>query len=291
LGGAIVSNIISTDTTVLLVTTFGESSKSESVLRGVSKETGITNLTIAVPASDRYFLTQENDSIILISRGGVMIAMNKNGSIRWKREVAEGLATEPFLTAGKAIIATTAKQIFTINLTNGEIETVRKSAADITAIAQTATGEAIAGDERGNLTVLNGTERRLWRFKSGGEISRIFVNGTHIIAASHDNFVYRLQTSNGTVEWKKRLGGRVRQIALLNSRYVLSAAYDERSAVITDLLTGKVAGQLPLAENEIIVATPIYASDSMMILTDQALHQYSLTGCAGKKESGQVQKP
>lgn len=291
LGGTIVSNIISTDTSVLLVTTFGEFPRSESVLRGLSKETGITNLTVAVPASDRYFLSHDSGSIILISRGGVVIAMDKTGAIKWKREVAEGFAAEPFITPGKAIIATTAKQIFTINLTNGEIESMRRSSSDITAIAQTATGEAIAGDDRGNLTLLNGGEKPLWRFKSGGEISRIFVVGTQIVAASHDNFVYNLETRNGNVDWKKRLGGRVQQMGLLNGRYVLTASYDENSAVITDLATGKVAGQIPFAESETVTAAPFYENGSITVLTDQAVHQYSITGCSGKKESGRVPKP
>lgn len=291
LGGTIVSNIISTESSVLLVTTFGEATKSESVLRGLSKETGITNLTISVPASDRYFLTIDNGSIILISRGGLVMAMDKAGAVKWKREVAEGFAADPFLTPGKAIIATTAKQIFAINLATGEIESMRRSATSLTAVAQTPTGEAIAGDDRGNLTILNGTEKPLWKFKSGGEISRIFVNGTQIIAASHDNFVYQLQTRNGDVEWKKRLGGRVQQMAVLDGKYVITASYDEKAAVITDLTTGKVAGQIPLAEGETITAAPIYSNGTITILTDQAVYQYSLTGCPTKKESGPAASP
>lgn len=291
LGGTIVSNIISTESSILLVTTFGEASKSESVLRGLSKETGITNLTVSVPASDRYLLTLDGASIILISRGGLVMAMDKAGAVKWKREVAEGFAAEPFLTPGKAIIATTAKQIFAINLATGEIESMRRSATSLTAVAQTATGEAIAGDDRGNLTILNGTEKPLWKFKSGGEISRIFVNGTQIIAASHDNFVYQLQTRNGDVEWKKRLGGRVQQMAVLDGKFVITASYDETAAVITDLTTGKVAGQIPLAEGETITAAPVYSNGTITILTDQAVHQYSLTGCPNKKESGPAASP
>lgn len=291
LGGSIVSNIISTETGVLLVTTFGEASKAESVLRGLSKETGITNLTLAVPASEQYFLTRENGLIILISRGGIVMAVDKSGGVKWKREVAEGFAGEPFIIPGKAIIATTAKQIFAINLANGEIESMRRSATDITAVAQTISGEVIAGDDRGSISVMNGTEKPLWRFKSGGAISRVFVNGTQIVAASHDNFVYLLQTRNGDVEWKKRLGGRVQQMSLLDGRYVITASYDENAAIITDLITGKVAGQIPFADGETITAQPLFSSGSLTILTDQAVHQFSLTACAGKKESGQASKP
>lgn len=291
LGGTIVSNIISNETSVLLVTTFGEAGKSESVLRGLSKETGITNLTIAVPASDRYFLTQDNGSLILISRGGVVMAMDKAGSVKWKREVAEGFAAEPYIVPGKALIGTTAKQLFTINLTSGEIESMRRVSTDITAVAQTATGEAIVGDDRGNLTILNGAEKPVWKFKSGGEISRIFQNGLQIIAASHDNFVYQLQTRNGDVEWKKRLGGRVQQMGLVGERYMLTASFDEKAAIITDLATGKVAGQIPFAEGETVTAQPVFSQGSIFILTDAALHQYSLAGCPPKKESGQAATP
>jgi outer membrane protein assembly factor BamB len=163
--------------------------------------------------------------------------------------------------------------------------------SDITAVAKTPTGEAIAGDGRGNLTVLNGAEKPFWKFKSGGEISRIFVNGSQVVAASHDNFVYQLRMRNGDVEWKKRLGGRVQQMAILNGQYVLTASFDEKAAVLTDILTGKVVGQIPFSENETIAAPPSYSESAITILTDRAVHQYSLSGCPAKKESGPVSIP
>lgn len=293
LGGSIVSNMIVTDNRILVVTTASssEAGRSDSLLRGLSSETGITSLSIPVPNSDRYFLAADNGMIILVSRNGKVIGLDRTGTIKWKREVAEGFVAEPFFSPGKVMIATTAKQIFTIGLANGEIESMRRSASEITAVAKTPAGEAIAGDGRGNLTVLNGAERPFWKFKSGGEISRIFVNGSQVIAASHDNFVYQLRMRNGDVEWKKRLGGRVQQMAILNGKHVLTASFDEKSAILTDILTGKVVGQIPFAENETISAPPSYALGSLTILTDRAVHQHSISGCPGTKESGRASIP
>ena len=96
------------------------------------------------------------------------------------------------------IVATTAKQLFSVSLATGEIDSMRKMSYGVTALVETPSGEIIAGDERGNVSSLvNGNAKPYWKFKSGGEISAIFAVGEHLLVTSHDNFVYFLVSRNG----------------------------------------------------------------------------------------------
>ena len=170
-------------------------------------------------------------------------------------------------------------------LSSGEIDLMRKLNYGTTALGQLPTGEVIAGDERGNVTSLNGSDKALWRFKSGGGISNVFAAGQQLIATSHDNFVYFLLTSNGDVIWKKRMSGRVSQIGKVLDRYVLIASFEENSAVLTELSNGKAVGQTVFGEKETLVAPPVSVNGLILVLTDRAGYAYSLNGCAANKEA------
>src|SRR5207245_1415222 len=158
--------------------------------------------------------------------GAVQSIDAKSGTVKWKREIAEGFASEPVFDGGKLIVATTAKQIFVVSLASGEIDSMRKVQYGITSLAEAATGEIIAGDDRGNVSsLINGTDKPYWKFKSGGEISAIFTVGDHLLITSHDNFVYFLVNRSGGLVWKKRLTGRVSQIATYTDRFALITSF------------------------------------------------------------------
>ena len=286
LGGDLSSNLLPTEKGLLLATSTerpaGE--RSASVLRSLSKETGITNWTLKLPDAERYFLSMHNGSVIVVAKSGTIQAVDAaDGSVRWKRDLADGFAAEPVFSAAKVIVAAKANQIFSVSLASGEIESMRKSAYPVTSLAELPSGEIVAGDERGNISTLNGTDKALWRFKSGGEISRLLVSGENILAASHDNFIYYLIARNGDVDWKKRLGGRVLQLANIGDKYALTMSFEENSAVFTDLLTGKVAGQLVFGDGEKLVSAPVAANGSIFMLSDRAAYSYSLANCGSSE--------
>lgn len=287
LGGDLSSNLLPSEKGLLLATSTerpaGE--KAASVLRSLSKETGITNWTLKLPDAERYFLGLNNGAVIIVSKSGTIESVDiADGTVKWKRDIADGFVAEPVFSTARVIVAARANQIFSVSIASGEIESLRKSVYTVTSLGELASGEIVAGDERGNVLTLNGTDKPLWRFKSGGEISRIFVNGENIIATSHDNFVYYLLSRNGDVDWKKRLAGRVLQLALVD-RYVLTESFEENSAVFTDISTGKVAGQIVFGADEKLAAPPIFANGAIYLLTDQAAYSYSLGSCTDKKET------
>ena len=174
-----------------------------------------------------------------------------------------------------------------ISQVTGEIESMRKAAFGVTAVGQTAAGDLIVGDERGNLTSFIGsTEKVKWKFRSGGEISAIITLDDHILVTSHDNFAYSLVPRNGSVAWKRRLSGRVSRIATFEDRYVFMSGFDDHGAVVADLANGRVAGQIVLGDDESLSQNPIAASGLIAVLTSDSIRTFSFNGCLSKKESG-----
>ena len=282
-GGQISSNIIATESSVFLVTTTvsGDAAKlGGSKLRTLSKETGITNWTVALPDSDKYFLRSVNGMIIVISGSGVIEEADaKDGGVKWKREIVEDLVAEPEFTVTDVIVATNGGQILRLSMATGEIISTRKAPFRVTSLAE-ADGDLIVGDERGNLSYYgSGTDRADWIFKSGGEVSYVLPVNGNVLAASHDNFIYFLARRNGDRVWKKRLSGRVAQIATVPNRYshfALAATPGEQRVEVIDLTTGKVAGQIALEEEESVVASPVILDTGVLfLLTNEGLRAYS----------------
>ncbi|MEO7658706.1 MAG: PQQ-binding-like beta-propeller repeat protein, partial [Pyrinomonadaceae bacterium] len=291
LGGDISSNILPLETGLFLVTSTisGDDDRAgNSMLRSLSKETGVTTWTVKLPDAKRHFLGAFNGALIVVSRNGIIQSIDaKSGKVRWRREIAENFVAAPAFTAEKVLVASSVKQIFSISLSSGEIESMRKLSFVVTAIGETPTGEIVAGDERGNIFSLwSINEKPLWKFKSGGAISRISTAGTSILAASHDNFVYYLTARNGDVAWKKRLSGRNSLLGNIDGRYALISSFDENNAVIADLASGKVAGVIIFEDEETPVSAPATSNGLIFLLTNKAAYAYSLDGCSTHKKGG-----
>lgn len=280
LGGEVVSNILTTDSDLFVVTaSMGESPTS--VLRTISLDTGIVAATQPLPVADRHFLFWVNRGLLVVSASGVVQMIDDKGTVKWRREIASAFAGTPSIGADKLLVASTASQMFTINLAAGEIESVKKLPHDVTALGVTQTGLVVVGDERGNLTSFDQTGARNWRFRTGGRISGIFAANGHIFAMSHDNFIYCIDASNGSVTWKRRLAGRASHAAAINGAYLLTTSLDEHGATVTSSAGGKPAGQIVLDEDEFITADPVSAGGLLVIGTNDAIYGYSITGAAG----------
>jgi outer membrane protein assembly factor BamB len=291
LGGSISSNLLPVGSSLFVATSTTESNgtkKAESVLRSLSKETGITSWTRNLADAERHFLHSYNGWIITVSANGTIHAFDSNsGGVVWKREIAAGFAARPVFSSDMLLVASTSNQIFTIALSSGEIEGMRKLPFPITAIAAVSQSEVIVGDERGNVSLLlNSGDKPSWRFKSGGQISNFLAVDSNLLAASHDNFVYSIATRNGNVEWKRRLAGRSAYVAALADRYAILSSVEDQGAALIDLRNGKVVGQLILENGETFTGDPIISEGLILAITNRGAYGYSITGCTESKEGG-----
>ncbi|MGB7201555.1 MAG: PQQ-binding-like beta-propeller repeat protein [Pyrinomonadaceae bacterium] len=284
LGGEVVSNLLASEGGVFLVTSVvnGESGKSGGgTLRYLSKETGITVWSAKLPEADNYSIGLGADSVIAVTSKGVIEAYDlRTGSQKWRRELAESFVGEPRFNHTNVYVASTAKQVFTVSLDRGEIVSVRKLQFAPTAVGEI-TGDVFTGDDRGNLTSLGKSDKKVnWSFKSGGKISAIVEVGGNLLAASNDNFVYLFSGRNGDVAWKKRLNERISQIGVIDGRFALVSGYEENAAHLIDLDSGKLVGQLNLAVDEFAMARPVSSNGKILILTNGAVYAYSSANCS-----------
>lgn len=292
-GGVISSNLLPTESAMFLVTSArDESGKvSDGVFRLLSRDTGITGWSLKVGDGERHFLSAYNGAVIVVSSNGSIIAVDPAGSVKWRREIADGFVSEPLFNGTKLLVGGRGKRIFQISMATGEIESMNKSMFGVTALGETWLGGQVTGDERGNVTsYANGSGKELWRFKTGGAISDVSNAGENLVVTSNDNFVYLIASRNGDVIWKKRLSGRAAYLAGIQNKYVIVAATDEHAATLTDIRTGKVAGQILLASDEVLVYDPVAVGDALLLLTNKSLFRYSLSTCPANKERGRDAK-
>lgn len=286
-GGELSSNLAAFDNYLFFTTSVFKDSAGAAhggKLRAVSSETGITNWTVSLAAADRYFLDVAGGAITLISSSGTVQAIDtKNGSIKWFRQLAEGFVAEPSFTTDKVAVATTDSQLFSVSRTTGEIESMKKVPFRVTALGARENGEKIIGDERGNIFRLNGGDKTVWTFRSGGAISRILIIEDNVLAVSQDNFVYFLTARSGGRVWKKRLAGRVWQVAKVTNDLVLLSSFEEPGAVLTNVSDGRIAGKIALDEGESLISPPAVSNDLIFVLTNAAAYGYSQKQCQQEK--------
>lgn len=282
LGGEIVSNLLVGGGGLLLGTSVvnADAGKvSGGTLRYLSRETGITGWTAQLPAAESYSIGLGADSVVVVTSKGAIEAFDaKTGVAKWRRELAEGFTGEPRFNHANVYVASTGKQIFTVSLASGEIVAVKKLQFAPTAVGEI-TGDVFTGDERGNVVSLGKSDKVNWNFKSGGKISAIVDVGGNLLAASNDNFVYLLTGKSGGVAWKRRLNERVSHIGVIDGKLALVSGYEEHGAMLIDISSGKIAGQLDLADDEFAVARPVSSNGKIFILTNSSLYGYSSNAC------------
>jgi outer membrane protein assembly factor BamB len=287
LGGELGSNLLAVENSLFLVTSAisGDGTAGSSVLRNLSKDTGVTSWTAKLPDAS-HFLGSANGSVTVVSSSGVIHSIDpKAGAIKWKREIASGFSGKPLFAGDRLIVATTANQLFTISLGSGEIESMRKLTSGATALAVLQNGGLVVGDERGSIASLTNGERVNWSVKSGGSVSMLIAVGNDIIAISNDNFVYFLTGRNGGLVWKKRLSGRASQVATADGKYVVVSTFDEPGVLLLDLSSGRVAGRTALGADETLVSEPLASNGVILFQTNEAIESFSLNGCGKKQEA------
>jgi outer membrane protein assembly factor BamB len=281
LGGRINSNLLVSDTSLVAVTSVVPAASGESVdlVRSLSKVTGVTNWIAKVPTATKYSLgIQDGDIVVAASSGQLLSLSQKTGSVKWSRFVGV-LTAEPVFTRGKILAAVEGQQLVTLSLDSGEIENTRKLPSNASVVVENGLGHAVMGDERGNVYLLNGTDKPLWKFKSGGAITRLYVVIDYIVAVSNDNFVYHLLARNGDVDWKKRLSGRVAGAGLIGDKLIVTQSLDDPSVVLTDLQTGKTAGQIFVEPGEALTANVFYSGAAAFLLTDRGVYRVGIDRC------------
>ena len=144
----------------------------------------------------------------------------------------------------------------------------------------------LLGDARGNLVLTSADGDRIWTFKNGAQISFLLPYDSEYLAASFDNFFYKLSRS-GNVEWKRRLSGRLSsRPSVIASDGVISISGDP-SIYVLDLTNGKILNRIEIGGDENLSPRIVAASaDGFAVAGSQGIQFFSRSACSPNEKDG-----
>jgi len=283
-GGEVVSNIVTDQTSVFFAAnpTSKEGVKADSTtLRSVSKQTGITVWSVAVPYSEKSYLEADTNYILAVTGNGAVIAVDKkDGTVKWQTSLDKKLAAAPHFTEKYIGLALESGEIYLISPQNGERFFQMTSPFPAISIFIPDVNTLIAGDRKGNLWATDIlTKQTRWKFKNGAQVSSITGSGENILVSSYDNFVYQMSPANGNVLWKRRLPGRVIEMPLVTRDFAVVRVLGEPEVSFIDLKSGKILGKIVSEGEDDITTALVTGSGSVVLGRSDGIYLYSVNTC------------
>ncbi|MEO7672971.1 MAG: PQQ-binding-like beta-propeller repeat protein [Pyrinomonadaceae bacterium] len=288
LGGEIVSNIVAGETGIFVVANSVKTSESvpaESVIRSLSKETGVSNWTAPLPYSGQFAVGQGQRNLSVVSSEGMVFSVDgRTGRTLWRSQAFGKVTARPSFFPHGIAFGTREKQIIIVSPESGVILFKGSINFTPTAVTNPSPEILVVGDERGNVASIDiSGGKNIWNFKSGAGISFVSVTDQGLFIASNDNFIYLIWMYNGDVIWKRRLPGRVIEGVTILDGLLTALIYGENSAFLIDSKKGKIVDQLPQSDKNYLDQLPVIGKDSgLLVTTRDSVVAYSLKGCEQK---------
>lgn len=284
LGGAAVSNLLVTDDSVLIATARAETAAgTDTVLRSVSKQTGITNWFVKMADSPALEIGAVNGAVIVAGQTGMVSAyVTLNGNAKWSKSVGANITTAPVFGGASIFVGTDRKEVLAIDASSGNLTIAAKTASIPAVIFLDRSGRVLVGDDRGDLILMSSQGRRLWKFRHGARISAIANYDSEFLAASNDNFVYKL-SRGGNVEWKRRLSSRIDGRPLVINDVAVFATVGDGNVYVIDLTNGKIVNRFQNGEDN--PAQAISAGDNFVMVTEDDLTLFTRGVCPPSKKT------
>lgn len=279
LGGSVVSNLLLTDNALYIVSGLAGPSEASDrrVVRSISKQSGITNWSVPFRSDGRVWLVKTRDTIVAVGESGHVAALAaESGVARWETAISGPVTAEPASAGDRLLLGTAENKLQILSAADGRTLSVLPTKFEPTAVAFVFDGKILAGDERGNLSLLSVNRlERIWNRKHGARIASIAMTGRGALVASFDNFVYMLSDAGGVV-WKRRLPARPGTASVsLGTTALLGSGGDEPLYVV-DLSNGRILNQLSLPR---AVAAVPSGERNIIFLSSGGLSMYSPEGC------------
>ena len=285
LGGRPASGILASRTSVFTITMPQDAAAAgaAATLRALSKQTGITIWSVKIPLADRYDIGFNGMSVVAAASNGIISAFDAaTGSSQWRKEIGSKLSSPAVFNDGTVVFGTDDKNV--VQIKKGEIASRFKIDTPPLRVLISEDGKILTGDRSGRITLLDGqTGRKLWRFKSGGEISYLAETKHGFVAGSYDNFIYSIWKYNGDVLWKRRIGARVVGGIAASDDVLASMVYGEPEAFVFDASNGKIRDRLILSSRDHQRQTPFLAPDELAFAVGRTFYWYRTNGCENEK--------
>jgi len=283
LGGELGSHILVTERALYIVSlTAGPAGSTTSVLRSLSKQTGVTNWLEPLSAAKRFYLGESGGGLAVVSDGGqIEFRSPDSGTTLWKRSVDGPVSAEPFFSYDKILIGTGQKLLFQLSGTDGRVISRQSVNFVPTAVSITPQGHIVTGDERGYVTLRNSAGDARWNFRNGARIAGVNYTKHGILAFSLDNFIYLLSSGSGNVVWKRRLPGRIFGQPAIGEEIAVATTVADGRAFVLEIESGKVINQIPIDNSDSGGLQPLLVGGNSFIFSlPGAVRLYSSAACS-----------
>lgn len=286
LAGNVVSNLLVADDAILVATqtaVAGAVTSANSLVRSVSRQTGITNWSTELASSSTLALGYLGGSIFVVSSSGsIAVFTADKGLPVWKKEIGAKVTTEPRYSGLTVLIGTDRNEILSVDVSTGQLATVARTESVPTAVFPESSGRILVGDDRGNLIFISDEGKRIWKFRNGARISAITSYDSEFLATSHDNFLYKL-SRGGNVEWKRRLSARIGAGPAVLGDTALVATVGDGIVYVIDLSDGKVGNRIDAGEES---SVQVVASDGgFVIVSTKGLRFFGRDKCSANTKT------
>jgi outer membrane protein assembly factor BamB len=290
LGGSISSNFVINGSSLFVVSRPASEGiggeKQVSVVRSLSKQTGVTSWGAKIPFAETTYLLDGGNGVLIAAGGdGSLTAVSKeNGNIVWNASIPGTLAGKPAIKNGSIAVAVNPNDLYTVSTDDGRIIRHSKIKFLPTAISFANDGSLLLGDERGNLVWLDAKDGdTVWKFKNGARISHAVETDRGVLAASYDNFVYLLTAYRGGVVWKRRLSGRISDAPIILGDMVFVRTSGDKQAYLISLKTGKIVQKIETGESDVVRQAPLSQEGVAIVIGGASgVALYGLRSCPAK---------
>ncbi|MEO8573986.1 MAG: PQQ-binding-like beta-propeller repeat protein [Pyrinomonadaceae bacterium] len=277
-GGAVVSNLLVLDDSIFLVTSTQSdlpNSSGKTIVRALSRQTGITIWQTETALSPVVWLGPVMGNVASAGSDGSIAAYTRtDGKLVWKTDLTSPITSEPNFLDTSIELGTENHEVVRISGSTGGVQVAWKSEYRSTAVLTGTAGRLLVGDERGNLTLISADGVKAWRFKNGAQISSVMVHDSEYLAASHDNFVYKLSRS-GNVKWKRRLSGRVLNKPVVLGDIAIVSIVGTGTVYALDLRNGKILNRIETGDEVSLRIAGASKGQEFIVAGPRALSNFS----------------
>jgi outer membrane protein assembly factor BamB len=264
--------------------------KPVNMLRAVNRVTGVTNWLVKTFDSEKIYLYNFQDSIILIGEeGGIKSVNMSTNEIVWENTLGGKLSSQPFIEHEQAVAGRMDGYIITWSLSDGrQISKLKVSTMPTAIVMNTQSRNLFWGNAIGSVFSVKNTNAAKplknykidWRFRNGAKISHLTLTSDGLLVSSDDNFVYFISYENGETIWKKRFAGRISSEPFIVGKFALVMTAAESDVSVIEMSSGKTVNRISLQNGNGFTNNPIKIGQQIIFPTFDGAFSFSHNGCS-----------
>lgn len=243
--------------------------------------TGLIRDRIELPnLTDPEFVLSESMVVAFRGNSAIVAELGSDISPRITRLVFDAAIRKTLISRSGIIFFVTDSSINLIDSKSGFAKSSFPGEfRSVTSLLESS-GNLLVGESDGSLSFhRSGDLKKRWTFRAGGRISGLGLIENDILVSSHDNFLYRIGLTNGTVEWKKRIGGRILFSPTVTSKVILVTDSSSGHAEALEPRTGRSMFKLRLGEDIYPKSAGLVTGQFFLVPTSAGLFSFDLSDC------------